>query len=257
MAEGVGGATRASTRYRAGKLRWWLLPVGAGITLTALVWGFAETVEDAVEEHARAAIETAGLADVWVGAADYRHVTLVGPMSDEDAALAAVAGDALITSAVYDGFGEEPEPEPTTSPSATAQPTATPDPTPTPSPSETDAGPLPTIEPIVFETTSPDLTPAARAELNEVADVLLDTLETHGAITVAVIGYTDSIGTAEANLALSEARARNVADYLVQQGVPRSILEPSGRGEEDPRASNATASGREANRRVEITITEG
>jgi len=109
----------------------------------------------------------------------------------------------------------------------------------------------------IFATPSPDLTPAARAELDDVAGVLLDTLETHGAITVTIIGYTDSIGTAEANLALSEARARNVADYLVQQGVPRSILEPSGRGEEDPRASNATASGREANRRVEITITEG
>jgi len=68
---------------------------------------------------------------------------------------------------------------------------------------------------------------------------------------IRISGYTDSMGDAEANLQLSEARAQAVRLYLVAQDIDAARIEAAGYGEEDPVASNDTAEGRAQNRRIE------
>ena len=68
-------------------------------------------------------------------------------------------------------------------------------------------------------------------------------------------GYTDSIGTDEYNIKLSERRATAVKNYLIKEaGVSSSKITAVGHGEADPVADNKTAEGRAKNRRVEISI---
>lgn len=72
--------------------------------------------------------------------------------------------------------------------------------------------------------------------------------------TVQIIGHTDSQGSPDYNLRLSRDRASAVADELSSRRVSYNRLFTEGRGESEPRASNATAEGRRLNRRVEIFI---
>jgi outer membrane protein OmpA-like peptidoglycan-associated protein len=71
---------------------------------------------------------------------------------------------------------------------------------------------------------------------------------------IDVYGHTDSQGSNEYNLELSQRRAVSVATVLANQGVDQRRFYIDGRGEEDPIASNATESGRSQNRRVEIQL---
>jgi outer membrane protein OmpA-like peptidoglycan-associated protein len=71
---------------------------------------------------------------------------------------------------------------------------------------------------------------------------------------VLVVGHTDATGAAAENQAVSESRARAVADFLAAQGVPRERLRAEGRGETEPIAPNDTEIERRSNRRVEIAI---
>lgn len=71
---------------------------------------------------------------------------------------------------------------------------------------------------------------------------------------IQIDGYTDSIGTSEYNMKLSQRRARVVADFLHEVGVPRSKIQFQGDGESHPQESNKTASGRAANRRTVIVL---
>jgi type VI secretion system protein ImpK len=75
---------------------------------------------------------------------------------------------------------------------------------------------------------------------------------------VLVTGYTDTVPIRTlrfpSNWHLSEARARTVAQLLVQAGVPAERVRSEGRADGDPVASNETADGRRLNRRVEITL---
>ncbi len=72
--------------------------------------------------------------------------------------------------------------------------------------------------------------------------------------TIRIEGHTDDRGSAELNRNLSQARAEAVQAYLVSRGVDPARLEAQGFGPDRPAASNKTAAGREANRRVEFTI---
>ena len=65
-------------------------------------------------------------------------------------------------------------------------------------------------------------------------------------------GHTDSVGTAESNMILSQGRAQAVVDYLVRKGVDRSILRTVAYGETRPVFSNTTLEGRAQNRRVQL-----
>ena len=81
---------------------------------------------------------------------------------------------------------------------------------------------------------------------------LVDDLEAHPDVVVRLEGHTDNRGTAAANLELSKRRVMSVARFLVARGIAPSRLRPYGFGESRPRAGNATAPGRERNRRIEI-----
>jgi OmpA-OmpF porin, OOP family len=71
-------------------------------------------------------------------------------------------------------------------------------------------------------------------------------------VRVDVNGYTDSIGSADYNLRLSDRRARAVVDYLEKDGVSADRLSPHGYGKTDCVTPNSTAEGRAQNRRVEL-----
>lgn len=101
-----------------------------------------------------------------------------------------------------------------------------------------------------FAFDSAALKPAGREILNKVA-AQLQSLNLESAIAT---GYTDSVGTAEYNLALSKRRANAVKAYLVSKGVPADQIVTVGKGEAEPAATNQTAPGRALNRRVVLEI---
>ncbi|HLT89398.1 MAG TPA: OmpA family protein [Woeseiaceae bacterium] len=103
---------------------------------------------------------------------------------------------------------------------------------------------------VTFRTDSSDLSPAFFDVLNSVAKVMKEFDKT----VVEVAGHTDSTGSDAYNQGLSERRAAAVAQYLTSQGIDRQRLITVGMGESMPVADNATAEGRAANRRVEITM---
>jgi len=85
-------------------------------------------------------------------------------------------------------------------------------------------------------------------------DKIADVVSRYDKTVVYVVGHTDSVGSADYNQRLSERRAQAVADYLAAHGVDRARIHVEGRGEREPRASNATEAGRQLNRRVEIFL---
>lgn len=102
----------------------------------------------------------------------------------------------------------------------------------------------------MFDVNSFQLGSSAKNNLQELATILQKYDDTE----IVVQGHTDSSGSADYNFDLSEKRAKNVRNYLVQNGVksPRFTIE--GYGEAMPVASNDTASGKQQNRRVELAI---
>ena len=89
------------------------------------------------------------------------------------------------------------------------------------------------------------------ALMNKIIQAVKTFPESH----VEIAGHTDSTGSASVNRNLSRARAANVARFLVEVGgIPASQVTATGYGEERPVASNETAAGRAANRRVEVLI---
>lgn len=72
--------------------------------------------------------------------------------------------------------------------------------------------------------------------------------------TLIATGHTDSIGTEQYNMGLSQRRANSVKDYLISKGMAADRIYVEGKGETSPVASNATREGRAQNRRVEIEI---
>ena len=103
---------------------------------------------------------------------------------------------------------------------------------------------------VTFATDSSDLSPAFFDVLNSVGKVLGEFDKT----VVEVAGHTDSTGSDAYNQGLSERRAQSVSSYLTSQGVISQRLITIGMGESRPVADNSTAAGRQANRRVEITM---
>lgn len=103
---------------------------------------------------------------------------------------------------------------------------------------------------ITFATNSSDITSGFYPVLNSVTLVVNEFEKTY----IDITGYTDSTGSAEYNLQLSEKRAQSVADYLIgQQVLPQRIV-TRGMGLNNPIASNDTPEGRASNRRVEIKL---
>ncbi|MBY4716477.1 OmpA family protein [Burkholderia cepacia] len=102
----------------------------------------------------------------------------------------------------------------------------------------------------LFATDRSTLAPTARESL----DSLLSARADHSYSQVSVTGFTDSVGSDDYNLALSQRRAESVAAYLKAHGLKADSITVKGRGKADPVATNATPDGRGRNRRVEITL---
>ena len=102
----------------------------------------------------------------------------------------------------------------------------------------------------LFASESADVKPSFETALGKLGGVVKE----YDSTIVHVIGHTDNQGTQGYNQQLSERRANAVANTLTQVGVDESRVLTEGRGELQPKASNATAGGRSENRRVEIYL---
>ena len=103
---------------------------------------------------------------------------------------------------------------------------------------------------VSFDVDKADIKPGFYGSLNKLADVVAK----YDSTVVHVVGHTDSSGSDRYNQRLSERRALSVRDYLASRGVAASRTRTEGRGESEPRATNATVEGRAQNRRVEIYL---
>ncbi|RMH61639.1 MAG: OmpA family protein [Zetaproteobacteria bacterium] len=103
---------------------------------------------------------------------------------------------------------------------------------------------------VSFAVDSAEINPAFYDTLDKVADIL----KRYSRTTIEITGHTDSTGSAAYNQRLSERRAEAVKAYLMRRGVAGTRIHTFGAGETQPRASNATAAGRQLNRRVEMLI---
>ncbi len=104
---------------------------------------------------------------------------------------------------------------------------------------------------VSFVPSSAELKPDARAVVQRLADVMAACV-TDARLIAVVSGHTDSQGSEDDNLQLSDDRARSVVAQLTANGLPEFGLMSRGFGESQPIADNATAEGRAANRRTEI-----
>jgi outer membrane protein OmpA-like peptidoglycan-associated protein len=115
---------------------------------------------------------------------------------------------------------------------------------------QTDRGLVVTLGDVLFEVDKSDLKPGAARNLDKLVAALRD----HPQTSVAIEGHTDSTGSREYNLGLSERRANSVRAYLIGGGIDPARMSARGLGLDFPVATNATAEGRQQNRRVEIII---
>lgn len=80
------------------------------------------------------------------------------------------------------------------------------------------------------------------------------TMKACAQLTAMVTGYTDNVGSADANKKLARARARSVVRVLESEGVDEKRIDWASVGESNPVANNDTAEGRAENRRIEIMV---
>jgi len=115
---------------------------------------------------------------------------------------------------------------------------------------ETARGLIVNLSDVLFDTASSTLKPGAREKLARVSGILVS----HDGLRLEVEGHTDSVGTDAYNQGLSERRAESVRGYLVDQRFAAGAVGATGFGEDQPVATNDTASGRQQNRRVELVV---
>jgi len=101
---------------------------------------------------------------------------------------------------------------------------------------------------IKYESGSFDIDRPTKIKLKKLSRIL----KIANNVRVDINGYTDNIGTTEANRKLSEKRALQVCDYLVSLGISQNRLNSQGRGEINFITPNDTLAGRQKNRRVEL-----
>ncbi len=118
---------------------------------------------------------------------------------------------------------------------------------------ETERGSVVTLGDVLFEVDRAQLTGTGMRNVQELGNYLLQNPERQ----VVVEGFTDSTGTRDHNLRLSQARADSVRSALVAMGVDPRRITTHGLGQDYPVASNATPDSRTLNRRVEVTIAHG
>ena len=102
-----------------------------------------------------------------------------------------------------------------------------------------------------FNTDSATLKPSSEEQLRNIAEIL----KAYPQVRVKIGGYTDSVGDDVHNLTLSQNRATNTMNEIVNLGIDRARLAAEGYGENLPVADNSTEEGRQRNRRIDIRVT--
>ena len=115
---------------------------------------------------------------------------------------------------------------------------------------QTERGIVLTMGDVLFAFDKATLSPEAFRNVDKLADFL----KKHPNRSVLIEGHTDSVGSDEYNLDLSEKRADAVRNALVAKGVGEERITPKGYGKKYPVASNNTSDGRQLNRRVEVVV---
>jgi outer membrane protein OmpA-like peptidoglycan-associated protein len=115
---------------------------------------------------------------------------------------------------------------------------------------QTERGIVLTIGDVLFAFDKATLSPGAFRNVGKLADFL----QKHQNRSVLIEGHTDSVGSDEYNLDLSEKRAAAVKNALVAKGVGEERVATKGYGKKYPVASNNTPEGRQLNRRVEVVV---
>jgi len=103
---------------------------------------------------------------------------------------------------------------------------------------------------LLFAFDSDSIQAAAGTNLRELAS----SLQKYSDSQLLIVGHTDNVGDDSYNQALSQRRSNSAATYLAAQGVARTRLAATGKGESEPVATNETDAGRQKNRRVEVAI---
>jgi outer membrane protein OmpA-like peptidoglycan-associated protein len=115
---------------------------------------------------------------------------------------------------------------------------------------DTARGLIVSLSDVLFDFNQASLKPGAREKLAKVSGILL----AYPTLHMNVEGHTDSIGSDDYNLKLSQRRADAVRDYLTSNGINAANIQATGLGKDGPVASNDTAAGRQQNRRVEMVV---
>jgi outer membrane protein OmpA-like peptidoglycan-associated protein len=103
---------------------------------------------------------------------------------------------------------------------------------------------------VLFDFDKSTLKPQATQSLASI----VQQLKSDPSLRADIVGHTDSVGTEEYNMGLSERRAKAVSTHMVRNGIAATRLNVSWKGETQPVAPNTTEDGRSRNRRVEITV---
>ena len=109
------------------------------------------------------------------------------------------------------------------------------------------------LENVKFETASAVLRASSFDEIDRIANELKSSSGT----TARLVGHTDNVGSDASNQTLSNNRARAVYNALIERGIASNRLSYEGKGETSPIATNATANGRQQNRRTEMVTSGG
>lgn len=105
---------------------------------------------------------------------------------------------------------------------------------------------------IFFDTNKSKLRPESFAELNRLKQLLI----LNPKIKIEISGHTDNTGSYNHNKELSEARAKSVVTYLIENGIDSKRLSYRGASWDEPIATNKTEEGKQQNRRVEFKVIE-
>lgn len=104
------------------------------------------------------------------------------------------------------------------------------------------------LDKVQFATGTATLKDTSKEQLQRIAKIV----KAYEGVNFELQGYTDNTGSEQTNTAVSQSRAESVKAFLISQGIPESRLTAKGLGPQNPRGDNATASGRQLNRRTEI-----
>ena len=117
---------------------------------------------------------------------------------------------------------------------------------------KTDRGMVVTLGDVLFDTGKSTLLPGAQRSVAQLVQVLTH----HPERRVLIEGFTDSVGSDEMNLQLSQRRAQAFQRELMSGGVAAGRIEVRAWGEANPVADNGSAAGRQRNRRVEVLFSD-